>query len=429
MKRVAFNIIVSVFAVIYVAVIAFGNISYEKLHVATVPGSYGETFADEKKLEKDNVPDSIKNALDFRYETFEHNDTDLGTISIEKYNGISSELTLPRTIGGVEVTRIGENFFKDLKANSVYIPSTINEIAAEPVKSIKLVCDKDGVFYQDNKDSEDWNLEEAYDSTIYDTEGADIPFFYNDNGAAIELVEYTGDDNVIAIPSHIDGKPVTTVSFDMVKRFKLVVIPETVTSITGKVVFTKVSEIFAVEIIFSILAILIVLVAVNIILPRYAKDKTEYLLSAPQMVLSLVFLVIQLGMCVKFIYFSNITSLVALIASLCVLFIYLVLVLTANRGREHAKNVSDTVKEETANIRNLQAMVKGLGNGVTDPEIKKHVDRVVDAIRYTSARSRNDELEKQVEEEINILKLAIASNEKKQVIASCQKITGMMESR
>ena len=429
MKRSAFNIIVAIFAIIYVGVIALGNVFVAKVPVATIPGSYAEIFANEKKLEQASVPDSMKNLLDLKYETFEYNVTDLGTISIEKYNGISSDLVLPETIEGVVVTKIGENFFNDLKASSVYFPRKINEVAAEPTKAVKIICDKDNAFYKENKDGEDWNFEEAYDSTYYQPDVADIPFAYNDNGSTIELTGYLGNDAVVAIPSYIDGKPVTTVAFDLLGNFDLVIFPETVTAITGKVSTVLFTPVFAVEIVLSVLAILIVLVAVNIILPRYKKNNAEYLLSAPQMIMSIAYLGVQLALCVWAIYFAHISAGVALVISLAILFVYLVFVLAANRGREHAATVTAKVKEETANIRNLQTMVKGLGASITDPEVKKQVDRVDDAVRFTSARSKNDEIEKQVAEEITALKGLIKDGEKEEILKKCQEIVELMGSR
>lgn len=429
MKRSHFNIIIGIIAIVYIAILVLGNVFYRGIPIATVPGSYANKFADEKMLKQVEIPDSTKKFLDLKYETFEYNTTDRNTLSIERYNGISRELVIPGYINGVMVTAIGSDFFKESKVDCIYLPETIVEINAVPDNEVTIYCDKDSGFYELNKENDDWNIETVYDSTYINSLCADIPYAYNDNGSSIELVEYLGNEKIIAIPSYIDGKPVTTVSFDLLGNYKMVIFPDTVTAINGRVSAWIYSSVFVVEIIFSLVAIIIVIVAVNMILPRYKKDNNEYMLSGSQIIFSIVYLVLQLAICVKFVYFSLAPTIVAFISSFIVMLIYLVLMSLISAGRKHVNNVNEKIAVQTAPIRNLQSLVKGLGEGINDLEVKKYVNRVVDEIRYLPARSTNATVEKNLEHQIDELKDLIESDNREVIIDKCEEILKLCKKR
>lgn len=429
MKRTTFNIITAIFAIIYIGSLVLGNVFYTSIPIAAEPGSYAEQFATEHMLHQINVADTEKKYLDFRYETFDYNTTEHDTLSLERYNGISKDLMIPAFINGVMVTTIGENFFDGLDVESLIFPETVVEIKAEPTKEVTIYCDKDSQFYALNKDSEEWKIETVYDSTYYNGMCADIPFAYNDHGDSVELVRYTGDDKIIVIPSYINGKPVTTVSFNLLGHFDMVVFPKTVNEINGKVGAWVFSAVLVVEVFFTVLAFLVVIIAVNIILPRYKKDLNEYMLSGPQMIISLAYLAIQIYLCFRYIYLVPISAGTAFAISVAVLFAYLIIVFALNRGRKQSKKVTSDIKEATASIRNLQSLVKGMDEGIEDLEIKKAVSGVIDEIRYTQAKSKDAETEELVEEKITSLKRLIKEGNKDDIIAKCNDIVELMKNR
>ncbi len=429
MKRSHFNIITAILAVVYIGMLILGNVIYTAIPVATVPGSYAEKFAKDNMLHQINVPDSEKKFFDFRYENFDYNTTDQDTLSIENYSGKSKDLMIPGFINGKMVTAIGEHFFDNLDIDSIYLPETIVEILAEPNDKITVYCKKDCPFYSLNKDSEDWKIETVYDSEFYNPLCADIPFMYNDNGSSIELVEYTGDDKNIVIPSHIDGKPVTTVSFNLLGRYDMVVFPDTVNEITGKVSAWVFSRVLVVEVLFTIIAFVLVIIAVNVVLPRYSKSIREYMLSGPQMIVSIAYLIIQIYLSFRYIYLRPISAGMAFIISFILLIAYLTFVFAMNRGREHSIKVTEKVAEETSSIRNLQSISRGLTDGIKDPETKKAVSRVVDEIRYTQAKSKDKEIELIVMDELYNLKDLINGENKEGIIGKCNEIINLMKNR
>ena len=82
-----------------------------------------------------------------------------------------------------------------------------------------------------------------------------IPFEYNLNGNNAEIVYYTGNDDVVAIPSYIDGHTVTKISMDLVGIADVIVIPDTVTNITGKSVLYLTTALFIIEL-FAVLGLI-----------------------------------------------------------------------------------------------------------------------------------------------------------------------------
>ena len=428
MKRKTFNILTIIFAIVYALILILGNVYYVSLPVAVVPGSYAEEFANSKMLKKIDVADSERGYFDWRYELFKYNTTDQNNLSIEQYTGSSKDLVIPAEIDGHMVTKIGKDFFAGLNLNSIYLPVTIISIDAEPVKGLKVYCDKDSVFYKDNQDK-GWDLETSYDSTFINFMLGDLPYGYNEIGDSIELTRYYGDDDIIVIPSHINGKPVTTVSFDMLGNFKLVVFPETVTAINGSVGRILFSAVFFIELLFSIIAIIAVFIAVNIILPRYKKDISEYMLSGSQMILSFIFLITQLYFSIYCIYLGYVPAGKAFLISILMLAAYIILIFMLQGGREHTKKVDAKIAIKTETMRDLKSSIIRLSDGIQDKEVKKQVERVVEEIKYSPLNSKNPDVENQLADEIDNLKVLIRENKNEDILAKCQGIMTLVKKR
>ena len=230
--QIKFNILAVLIAVVYVAIMVLFNVGYAKISVATIDGSYASEFADKKKLNKIDITDNQKMYFDVRYENFEYNENSDGTICLESYKGNSESVVIPYIYNDNLVSSLGENFFEGHEnLKHVYLPLTVDDIKADVEKDITLYVDKASKLFEDSG----WEVKEIYDSEFVNHFNSEIPFSYNETSDSIELVNYNGTDDVIVIPSYIDGKPVKTVSFDMLGDFELVIFPETVTEITGEV--------------------------------------------------------------------------------------------------------------------------------------------------------------------------------------------------
>lgn len=257
----------------------------------------------------------------------------------------------------------------------------------------------------------------------------DLPYGYNEIGDGIELTRYYGNNDIIVIPSHINGKPVTTVSFDMLGNFKMVVFPETVTAINGSVGRILFSAVFFVELLFSLIAIIAVFVAVNIILPRYKKDISEYMLSGSQMIISFVFLIAQLCFSIYAIYFGIVPAGIAVLISILMLVAYIVLIFMLQGGREHTKKVDQNIEVKTETMRNLKSSIIGLSDGIQDKEVKKQVERVMEEIKYSPLEPKNPDVENQLFLEIDGLKVMIRENKNEDILNKCAAIMTLIKKR
>lgn len=299
-NQILLNIYVLIAAVIFCAVLILGNVGRAAANVAVVPGSYGETYALNNKLNVVSLSDSEKGYFDQRYESFDYNTSGNG-ITLEKYKGNSNELVVPAFIGDKTVVALSENFIRSLTSvKRLYVPNTVIEIAGEPDESIILCCYKDSELYKEylksqekeeasdavensEEASKQWNIELLYDSDYVNFNLGDIPFEYNLKGTNVEITRYNGNDSTVVIPSHVDGYPVTSIAMNLLGRPDLIVIPDTVVDISGTSAKLVYSPVFAIELIFSVIAIILTLLSVNVLLPRYRKSTSEYLLTVARL--------------------------------------------------------------------------------------------------------------------------------------------------
>ena len=315
------NIFVIIAGAIFALVLIIGNVGRISASVAVVPGSYGEQYAQKNNLKVVELADSEKGYFDERYETFDYM-VNGDEIIVENYKGVSSDLVIPALIEGKAVTVLGENFVGGLNGvKNLFIPPTVTDIQGDVDENITIHCYEDTIVYEKylaekeakekesekaaedaekdaSQDSEngsldseetmlagnqseeaeeseaEWKFEPLYDSDFVNFLLDDLQFAYNMKGVTAEVTKYYGNDDLVVIPSYINGYPVTDISMDLLGTAKGIVIPATVTSITGTSSKLIYSPLFAIELIFSLVAIVLSLITVNVLLPRYRKDNS-----------------------------------------------------------------------------------------------------------------------------------------------------------
>lgn len=424
-----FNIITIITAIAYILVMLWMNVGYLALPVATVPGSYADQYAKDHYLPNKEIAASDQIYLDLRYEHFDYNTNDDDGLTIEGYQGESQKVVVPYVIDGKMVTRIGENFFAGNPAvKEVYLPVTVNAIEGEVAKDVTIYTDKDSSVYKENAEKSDatWNVEALFDSDYINYFNSEIPFSYNINGSEVELTGYTGDEKLIVIPSYIDGKPVTTVSFDMLGSFTGVVFPETVTSITGQVGKVIYTLTFAIELIFSVIAFLIVLIFVNIALPKLKKIE-EIQLTSPEIICCFIYLIGQLVFSVVEIQKNIVSAPLALVISLVWMILNLAFILMAKTGRTYQKEVETRIEEKTSNMKSIKKEMLGLSDDIKNAEVRKQVERAMEAVKYLPVGSGNLAFEDKLTEAISELKVAIDEKKDEDILKKCKVLIGICE--
>ena len=274
---------------------------------------------------------------------------------------------------------------------------------------------------------EETDGEEELDYLSFSLES--IPFEYNESADSIEITKYRADkeldimpEGMVVIPSYVNGKPVTTVSMDMVGKFTVVVIPETVTEITGQTKAHIYSEMFVLETACTVLAFLVALVAVNIILPRYKKSE-EYFLSGSQMILTILYVIVQMVFGILTIFeVVALNTYIALIISALLLLGYLGIVLTANKGRTHSKEVTEKIAVKTEWMKEFKRSTASLAQEVKDANARKAVERLVEEIKFSDPMSSPsvEKANEKMEAAVNELKNAIAGGITEEILEKCK---------
>ena len=409
---VGLNIFVILVAIAYALIMIIGNVSVAKSSVATISGSYGEQYAIENHLNQVVLADSEQVYFDQRYELFDYNVND-GKITLENYSGKSSDLVIPKSIGGVKITALGENFISSLDTvKNVYLPLNVREILGEVDTNITIHCPENATLIADYEET-DWNIEVVYDSDFINFELGDIPFQYNLNEANAEITRYDGNEELVVIPSYINGYPVTTVSMDFLGTAEVIVIPETVTNITGSSVQVLYSPVFMIELIFTIFAFVVALITVNVLLPRYRKNTEEYLLTGNQIVAVILYVVVQTIFGIAATYFLMISAFIALIISLIIIGGFVAILMLGGAGRKHVKKLEAHVAEKTSGMKAIKDSSRNMASEIRNPELRKQVQRLVDEIRFSDAVSRADlnDIESEIEDAIQELKKSISAGD------------------
>ncbi len=415
------NIIVIGIAVTYALVLIFGNVFSIKASVATNEGSYGYQYVRNHHLNQVELTDDMLEYFDIRYETFDYNVQD-NSLELVDYNGISRELVIPNSISGLTVKSLSEDFIKSLSTvKALYLPDNVVTVEGEANESLIIYCKSTSKFYnglmEQAGETGDWNVQLLSDSEFENFDLGDIPFSYNISDDEAEIVHYNGTDiEVLVIPSYINGYPVTEVSMDLVGIADVVVIPATVTKISGKSSLYIFTVVFYIELIFSLLAFLLSLIAVNIILPKYNKLK-DYLLRGNQIIIVVMYVAFQTIFGIASIGYLNISAYLSLIISLIILVVFIVLMYLSKFGMAQVETVEEKISEQTQRMNRLKESTKYLADNIKDVELKKQVQILVEEIRYSAISSKPEEEAIETEIEVGIKKLeeAIRQNDEKEI--------------
>ena len=429
-NRIRINLFIGIVAVLFIIVLVISNVGIASVNMAVVPGSYGETYAKKHHIRSLSISDSEKNIFDQRYELFNY-DYDTTGITIEKYTGSSETLVIPISINGEPVTGIGENFFKDLNSSvkNIYLPGTIIFVEAEPTDNVNIYCSDSSIFKYLEGDR-DWKIETKYDSELVNFLLGDLEFEYNNIGNGVEITRYTGNStDLIVFPSYINGAPVKSISMDMLGVANGFVIPETVTSITGRTTKAVYGATFAIQLFFTIIAFVLSLVSVNIILPRFKKNNGEYLLSSSQMIVTILYVLLQAAFCIVVVYYVPLPLLISIAVSCVLLIVFVAASFLGGAGREHSKEVSEKIEEKTNFMRDLKESTKYLADGIENPEAKKAVQGLVDEIRFSKLSDGNISNDVIISEKMDELKKYICENNTPMIVDVSNEIKKLIKQR
>ena len=418
MKRLLYNIIAICAIAVFAVLLILGNVSIAKTPAVCEKGSFAEQYASKKHLPTAELPDSMKDALDWRYETFEYNKTSEGLV-LTKYNGISSNLVIPEEVNGIKVIGLDDTLFENEHIVKIYIPETVKELPEEAIDCTIILNTGDDRIK--SLESIGWIVETYDDSEAPNFHLGTVPFEYDESDSSINLKLYTGDEDILVIPSYIDGKPVTDVSFNMLGDFDLVVLPATLTAISGTLSKTLYTPIFAVELVFTIIAFIIAMIVFNVKLPKMQEDE-EAVLTGSQLVISELYVIAQVVFALLSINKGIVNLYTAIIISSVLLVAEIVFVFLVSTGRKHVKEVEQQISISTEFMDDLKQNTADLAVEIMDSEVKKAVEEVVDEIKYSPPVSKEflKPLEAKISDEVKQLKEALESGNNEETLKICK---------
>ena len=418
MKRLLYNIITICAIAVFAVLLILGNVSYAKTPVVCENGSFAAQYASKNHLPSAELPDSMKDALDWRYETFEYNSTSEGLI-LSKYNGISSNLVIPEEINGTKVIGLDDTLFENKYIDKIYISETVKVLPEQAAECTVVLNSGDEKIK--SLESIGWNIETYDDSEAPNFHLGTIPFEYDETDSSINLKLYTGNENILVIPSYINGKPVEDVSFNMLGGFNIVVLPATLTAISGTLSKTLYTPIFAIELLFTLIAFIIAMIVFNVKLPKM-QETEEATLTQSQIVMTELYVIAQVVFALLSINKGIVSFYTALIVSSCLLIAEIIFVFLAGIGRDHVKKVEQQISISTEFMDDLKLSTADLAEGMTDSQVKKAVEEVVDEIKYAPPVSKDflKPLEAKISDEIQQLKDSIESGKNEETLELCK---------
>ena len=178
------------------------------------------------------------------WEYVEKND---GTMTLVKYLGTATVLTVPSTLSGKTVSEICENCFRGKKSiNNIYIPSSVTTIFASSYSDSPFFgCNSSAVIYcgAPSKPSgwgDGWNyyssssrLKTIWNVVGFPQQNADWEYVEKTDGT-IRVEKYIGSATAVAIPSTLSEKTVSEIQESCFKgkaAISSLTIPSSVTSI------------------------------------------------------------------------------------------------------------------------------------------------------------------------------------------------------
>lgn len=444
MKRLKFNLCAVIIAIVYLSFLMYDNISISLLNVTTVSGSFMDQFAYNHHLPIVDHMDKGKNIV--KYEEFEYNNIS-GGISLIRYLGEGNEIVIPEEIDGKKVLELEKDFFeKSPTIEKLYLPNTINQICDKPNEKITLFCEKTSPILEvysttnDLSESEikpeeeseeipDWNIKIIPNTTVNYNLGT-LPFKYNVKENGIELVEYTGKDRDLIIPSYINGKEVKTISFDLVNHFDHVTFPETVTEMNGAVFSVNYTMGFAVECGFTLTAFILTLIILNTIIPKLTNTKEIYLF-LPQLIISVLYILAQCLFGLLVIYSNTFTILSASIISSFLMIVYIILIISISATRKHVITVENTIAEKTSWMNTFKNSCSNLTDGIDDLNVKKQVSRLIENIHYSDSVSspQSNDVNQKLKIAVDNLRSAISRGSTAEILEKCDIAQKVLQER
>ena len=379
---------ISIFLIIFILFGAISAIVYDKsdsVDLICYGGSYAEEYAKKHNIDYEIISDSDAYLGILNLENFDYNND--GTIV--NYKGESEKIAIPVEVEGVRITTIAEKAFENAKnLKKIFIPKTLKSFKAKALENVTVYMYEDTDLYK--KLSEDkeikFDIKTIPDSYFVDFYTANIPFSYNNiSDKSIDINRYNANNEIVLIPESIDGKIVTTISFDALKQgVETVIIPKSVTSIKGELYKSRYDLMFLIG---MLIALIGTLLAAGIVLFVKVDTKEKMFLGVSQFKTAYIVTVLSLILAGVNLFVSAVPDFAVYICAVLVYGFAVVSVLKARAAVSVVVGIDEKVKAQTFFIKSLTVDAEHLMNTSKTTELKALAKKVYEAVRYSDPMS------------------------------------------
>ncbi len=390
---------VSIFLIIFILFGAISAIVYDKsdsVGIICYDGSYAEEYAEKHNIDCEIISDSDAYIGILNLENFDYNDD--GTIVA--YKGESEKIAIPIDIEGTKITKITEKAFENAKnLKSIYLPKTLTAFEAKALENVTVYMYEDAGLYKKLSKDKDvkFEIKTIPDSYFVDFYTADIPFSYNNiSDKSIDINRYHAKNKDVIIPESIDGKIVTTISFDALdKGVETIIIPKSVTSIKGELSTGRYDLTFLIG---MLIAFVGTAIAVSFVLTLKVDTKEKMFLIVSQFRTAYIVTILSLILAGIYLFVAIVPDWMVYVGIVLVYGFAVISISKAKVAVSVVVGVDEKIKVQTFFVKSLTVDAEHLMNTSKTAELKALAKKVYEAVRYSDPMSNAVLVE--VEEEI-----------------------------
>ena len=379
---------VSVFLIIFILFGAIYAIVYDKsdsVDIICYDGSYAEEYAEKHNIDCEIISDSDAYIGILNLENFDYNND--GTIVA--YKGESEKIAIPTDIEGTKITKIDEKAFENAKnLKSIYLPKSVTEFEAKVLENITVYMYEDAELYKKlSKDEEvKFEIKNIPDSYFVDFYTANIPFSYdNISDKNIDINRYHAENELVLIPESIDGKIVTTISFDALKDgVETIVMPKSVTSIRGELSTGRYDLTFLIGMLISFVGTAF---AAAFVLTLKVETKEKMFLTVAQFRTAYIVTILSVILSGIYLFVASAPYFIVYIAAILVYALAVISIIKAKVAVSVVAGIDEKIKVQTFFIKSLTVDAEHLMNTSKTTELKALAKKVYEAVRYSDPMS------------------------------------------
>ena len=426
---------ISIFLIVFILFSAISAIVYDKsdsVGIICYEGSYAEEYAKKHDIDYVNIADSDSYIGILNLENFDYN-VDGGKGEIVAYNGESGKIAIPTDIEGIRITKVSEKTFENVKnLKSIYLPKSVDTFEPKTLDGITVYMYENTDLYKDLSKDETvtYEIKTIPDSYYVNFYSSDIPFSYDDiSDKTIDITMYHANQTDVIIPESIDGKTVTSISFDaLADGVETIIIPSTVTNIETDLYQSRYDIYFLIGLLMVLLGICfasVLVLTLNIsstekLFLQISQFKTAYWLGILSIVLSAVYMFVNI-----------VPDWVVYVLFVVVCGVCAISIIKAKTAAALVEGVDEKIKVQTQFIKLLTVDSEHLVSSSKTVELKETAKKVYEAIRYSDPMSSNTlaDIEGQIQSEFTFFSQAIKSEDLELAKSVATELLNLIDSR